>query len=149
MYGTCSKDLLRTPSEYFEQALILYDSASLDDTLESAGIKPNRTTSYSLSTLNRELSRSLGVSTIRYWCKEKPGEENKQVLYRVGMCVEKSLDFEWQDCPGGEFEENCDEEKEFYLMPGSAATGISLSMGLFFIVFLVSLGCMEFQNFVV
>ena len=56
------------------------------------------------------------------------------MLTRVGVCVEKSSEFSWQDCPGGEFKEECDQEKEFYLMPGSAAAAVFFNSGLVFVV---------------
>lgn len=131
-HGTCCSDLLSSPLNYFNKALSLYDTISLDTTLKSAGITPNLTTSYTFSALNSTLTSALGVSTFRYWCKQVA---KQQVLYRVGLCVGRSTEFNWQDCPGGEFHEKCDQERQFYLIPMSAAAGVFFNAGLIFVVF--------------
>ena len=142
-HGTCAGDLFETATDYFEQAMELYDSVKLGETLEEAGITPNNETTYTIANLNSTLADSLGVRTLRYWCKEGQGSD-KQVLYRVAVCVERSSDFTWQDCPGDEFEGQCDLEREFYLIPAVTAFGTRVFVSgelLFFMLFIAFWVC--------
>ena len=124
--------------------MITYDKKKkLGETLEEAGITPNNETTYTIANLNSTLADSLGVRTLRYWCKEGEGS-NKQVLYRVAVCVERSSDFTWQDCPGDEFEGQCDLEREFYLIPAVTAFGTRVFVSrelLFFMLFIIFWVC--------